>query len=225
MNSKPATWRADERDRLDASLQLDPDHMYGQRPLPASPRAALATGLQDYRGAPLHSLIRFDIVEADFSEARSTRNNAGVDQGITVSACRCRHVRFDGAGPFHLIGGIYDQCSFDRLRTDHCGFTGLYRDCTFKGSNLRRAMLAGDFVRCAFDGANLLVDSWGGASFTSCRFRNCRISALFPDVRAALGSGECVSFSVLIGGRVKVGTAVKCSHVDALRHGWDDGGA
>jgi hypothetical protein len=199
---------------------VNPSRKFKQRPFPNSPKGLGDDGLQDYRSFPLGQVVNFDIVDVDFSGARSVKNRHGVDQAIYFSSCRCRRVRFNRAGRLHMLQGVFDDCSFDGITTDHCGFTGLYRDCSFARANLRRAMLGGDFVRCVFDHANLQVDSWGGVSFSDCSFRNCSVSPLFPEVGKATGTGDPVSFSVLVGGGVRVGEIVQFRSVGGLLHGW-----
>ncbi len=216
-------WTSTEVASIQSLLEVDQTRRFKQRPFPASPKGTVVGGSrQDFRGYPLVRVVKFDVRDTDFSEAVSVRNAHGVDQGIVMSSCRCRDVSFDRAGPFHILHGIFDRCSFNELRTDHCGFTGLYRDCAFVGASLRGAIIAGDFSGCTFEGVNLRVDNWSGSSFSACRFMDCRVSPLFPEIRSAIGEGDLVSFSVLIGGTVKPNYVAKFSNLGGLLHGWEN---
>jgi hypothetical protein len=215
------SWTTEEIEVVERHLPVDPGRKWKQRLFPASPRGVTQEGLQDYRGYPLTNLVSFDILEVDFSRSRSAMNVHGVDCGIQLNSCRCRRVRFERSGHFHSLHGIFDSCSFDHISTDHCGFPGLYRDCTFRGANLRRAVLVGDFVRCTFEGANLLVDSCR-ASFEECRFSNCKMSPLFDDICAVVGTGAPVTFSVIIGG-IRLGEVVRFFNPMGLMERWGSG--
>ena len=212
-------WTADDLQHIQAALAVDSARKWVRRQFPASPHGLTAVGRQDFTTLPFSGARNADIIDADFTGARSFKNEHGVDSGIALWSCRCLRVSFDGAGVVQRLDGIFDQCSFNALRTDHCSLVGLFRDCTFTRANLRRAGLVSNFVRCTFDATHLHVDSWG-SSFEECRFINCKISPVFKDIAAYVASGQPVTFSLLTSGRIRPGeTASYFTRHDLLR-GW-----
>lgn len=168
-------WTESQLGEVLAKLEVDRSRKWKRRPFPSSPRGRTESVLQDFRKFPLQQLASFDIKKVDFSGSRSPKNEHGVDSLIEITSCRCREVNFEGCGEFHQLDGVFDNCCFDNIRAQGCGFTGIFRHCSFRKSDLRKAHLVGDFYYCSFDGADLRVNSWS-ASFFNCSFNSC----LFP---------------------------------------------
>ena len=166
--------------------------------LPTSPHGMTENGAADYRGFPLTRASGVILSHADFSKSRSPNNEHGVDQSIMLSWVTCDRVIFDGARVFHRVNGRFDNCSFQRIGTDHCGFGGIFVDCDFTGASLGNAHLAANFVRCKFHNCKMKVASWG-SSFEDCEFAGASIDHLFADVRDVAQSSDRVTFVVLSG--------------------------
>jgi uncharacterized protein YjbI with pentapeptide repeats len=199
-------WTLHEIEMVEKAIRPPGKHAPA-RPLPPSPHGTLASGFQDYQGYPLTRLSGVTMESVDFSRARSPKNEYGQDRFILLSFVICENVFFDQAGLFSRIDGTFRNCRFREIRTSGVGLTGTFEGCDFTGANLRRAMLGANFRECHFNGANMRVDGWG-ASFRNCTFADAKIDDLFADIREFVGSGQPVTFSVLIGG-FRPGVAVQ----------------
>ncbi|MBL8820074.1 MAG: pentapeptide repeat-containing protein [Planctomyces sp.] len=177
---------------------LFPEGKERQRPvdLPSSPHGTTPGGAADYRGFPLKRASSVVISNADFGKSRSPANQYGVDQSILMTWVKCNKVVFDMARVFRRIDGHFDSCSFRRIGTDNCSFSGTFMDCDFSGTSFRGAHLVANFVRCKFHDCNMKVASWG-SSFEACEFSGAKIDPLFDDVRDAAFAAESVTFVVL----------------------------
>jgi hypothetical protein len=215
------TWTSEQQARLRETLTVDPRHPWTRRRFPASPHGVTPDGLADFRHLPFSGATTIDILDVDFTGATSLPNEHGVDTGLTFHSCRGRRVQFDGAGTFHRLDGIYDECSSDRIRAERCHVVGLFRRCSFRQAHLKRAMLASNFVRCIFDAAQLDVGSWA-SSFEECRFVDCRISPVFSEIAEFVESGDPVTFSVLNSGRVRPGETASYFTRQELLRGWSE---
>lgn len=171
--------------------------------LQPSPHGITPNGAADYRQFPLTRATSVVISNADFTKSRSPTNPYGVDQSIMLTGVKCDHVVFDRARVFHRIDGRFDNCSFQRIGTDHCGFVGTFTDCDFTGTSFRNAHLVANFIRCKFHACNMKVASWG-SSFEDCEFAGATITRLFEDVRNVAFSADAVTLVVLTG-KVHVG--------------------
>jgi len=166
--------------------------------LSQSPHGILPNGTADFRQFPLTRASGVIISNADFANSRSPENEYGVDQSIMLTWVKCERVLFDRARVFHRIDGRFDNCSFQRIGTDHCGFVGTFTDCDFTGTSFRNAHLVANFVRCRFHDCKMKVGSWG-SSFENCEFVGASIDPLFADVRDIALSSDKVTFVVLTG--------------------------
>lgn len=164
--------------------------------LPPSPHGSTPDGAADYRGFPLTCASGVIVCNADFTKSRSPANEYGVDQSIMLTWVKCDRVVFDMARVFHRIDGRFENCSFQRIGTDHCGFVGTFVDCDFTGTSFRNAHLVANFIRCKFHNCKMKVASWG-SSFENCEFAGATIDPLFKDVRDVVVSADAVTFVVL----------------------------
>lgn len=203
-------WSLPEIDQVNALVAPDRKKPWARRAFPDSPRGVTSDGFQDYRGFPLGLLVSFDIAEVDFSGAKAARNSYGVKTTIQVEGSRCRSVRFDRSGNLHTLGGVFEDCSFERANASRGGLTGIFRNCRFLQTNLGKSHLIGEFYDCEFVGANLKVASWGG-SFSNCRFQDCTIDSIFSELDELVRSDDRVTFSVLTSGRPQIGEVVRQS--------------
>ena len=190
------SWTDQEIAAVNATLI--PKGRQRQRPveLPQSPHGTLPNGVADFRQFPLTCASMVIISNADFTKSRSPINDYGVDQSIKLTWVKCDRVVFDRARVFHRIDGRFDNCSFQRIGTDHCGLVGTFVDCDFTGTSFRNAHLVANFVRCKFHKCNMKVASWG-SSFEDCEFEGASIDPLFADVRDVALSATRVTFVVL----------------------------
>jgi uncharacterized protein YjbI with pentapeptide repeats len=138
---------------------------------------------------------RVQIANADFTAARSAKNQFGVEQTIQFEDVVADRSLFDRAGKFSRLTGQFTACSFRKMTTKSCSIGGTYTDCDFTGANFKGAHIDGRFIRCRFNGCNLHVASWAG-SFQDCEFASAGIHDLFADVRAAAFAGGRVTFTV-----------------------------
>jgi hypothetical protein len=214
----PTDWTADELTQIGHAIEPNPARRWSRRWFPPSPRGLTSAGLQDYRQLSFEGGSRLDVQDADFSQARSRTNEHGVDIGLSLWSWRSLRVRFDGAGVFHRLDGIFDNCSFDGIKTERCAVVGLFRDCTFSQASLKRAHLESNFVRCRFERTQLHVASW--SSFEDCTFVDCRIHSLFSEVAAFVAGGKPVTFSMLSSGRLRPGETAAFFTSPELLRGW-----
>jgi len=177
--------------------------MRNQVPIPPSPHGLLPDGRVNFRGFPLNVAAAVVIESADFTGARSPKNEYGADLLIMLAGVKCTDVIFDRARVFHSIDGTFDHCSFKKIGTAGCGLTGTFRDCDFSGTSFRKAHLIGNFIRCRFHDCNLRLASWG-SSFSECEFAGSTIDDIFADIREIAMSAPVVTFAV-VSGKVKPG--------------------
>lgn len=190
-------WTNEQIDSVNAVLIPKGRHQR-QVELPPSPHGTLPNGLADFRRFPLTRAAGIIIADADFSQARSPLNEYGVDESIHLTWMKCDRVTFDQARSFHCLNGRFESCSFRRIGTDHCSFTGRYFDCDFSGTSFRTAHLSANFVRCKFHDCRMKLASWG-SSFEDCEFAGATIDDVFADIRDVALAASQVTFVVVSG--------------------------
>ena len=188
-------WNPPETDAVNATL-IPRKRRMERIALGTSPRDSLSTGYADFRHFPLTRAVFISIRKADFSHARSPKNQHGVDQGISLSSITCTDVIFDRARVFHTLDGQFTDCSFKGVGTERCGVTGTFTDCDFTGTSFRNAHFKANFVRCRFIDCNLHLASWP-SSFEDCEFSGARIDDIFSDIREVATASERVTFAVV----------------------------